>query len=177
LGAGAEGNISTLSLFITQMTSILFICTANQFRSVIAALYFAREVVRRVDDKNFSVGSAGTWAYPGSPATSTAIQIMEGYNLDLSFHKARLISSEIIGEADLILVMEEGHREGILLDYPEADGKIFLLTEAAGEPPVEIPDPYTTNAPAEEVAHDIVRLLDESYEKIIAFGWKFAKED
>lgn len=158
------------------MPSILFVCTANQFRSPIAALYFAREVVRHDDDKDHRIASAGTWALQGSPATYKAIQIAKEYELNLSFHRSRLISNEIIAEADLILVMEVGQKEGILHDYPSADGKIYLLTEAAGKPAVDIPDPYTTTASGEEVALDIIRLIDEGYDKIIELAWKLTEK-
>lgn len=158
------------------MPSILFVCTANQFRSPIAALYFAREVVRHDDDKDFRISSAGTWAFEGIPATAKAVQIAQDYKFDLSFHRSRLISSEIISGADLILVMESGQKEGILHDYPSADGKLYLLTEAAGKPPVDIPDPYTTAASAEEVALEIIRLIDEGYDKIIELAWNLAEK-
>jgi len=158
------------------MPSILFVCTANQFRSPIAALYFAREVVRHGDDADFRIASAGTWASTGSPATSKAKKIAKEYDLNLSYHKSQLITREIIEWAEFIIVMEEGHKEGILHDYPGAAGKIFLLTEAANFPAADIPDPYTTDASGDEVARDITRLIDEGYDKIIELARKLSEK-
>ncbi|MFU8827432.1 MAG: hypothetical protein ACNA70_08065, partial [Brevefilum sp.] len=51
------------------MASVLFVCTANRFRSPIASIFFAKAVVRHGDDGEIRVSSAGTWTVAGQPAT------------------------------------------------------------------------------------------------------------
>ena len=149
------------------MPSILFICTANRFRSPIAALYFARKVVQIGDDQNIQTSSAGTWATTGQPAMPDAIQLAETYQLDLNFHKSRYLTKTILSNSDLILVMTNGHKEAINHEFPECKARLFLLSEAVGEPPADIADPYSTSEPAEIVAAEIIDLIDRGYQKII----------
>jgi len=160
------------------MPSILFVCTANRFRSPIAALYFAREVVRRGDDDFIKVSSAGTWAMSGLPAMPKAVQIGEDYDLNLSYHRSRVITREKLSKADLILVMEAGHKEAITHEFPETSGRVFLLTEAAGEYPASIPDPYgEAHASPGDVASEIIDLIDEGYDQIIALAVNIVEND
>ncbi len=158
------------------MPSILFVCTANRFRSPLAALFFARQVVGHGNDADFRVMSAGTWATQGQPAMSDALQLAKEKNLNLGYHKSRMVSEAILLRTDLILVMETGHKEGIQNDFPEAADRIFLLTEAVGEPPVDIPDPYMDGVPADAVAKEIFSLIEAGYEKIIDLAWKMVEK-
>ena len=59
--------------------------------------------------------------------------------LDISGHKARQLTPELIGNSDLILVMEKGHRRAIDSVEPAARGKIYRLCEWRDK---DIPDPY-----------------------------------
>lgn len=155
------------------MPSILFVCTANRFRSPIAALYFAREVVRRGDDKYISVSSAGTWSTTGMPAMPKAVKLAKEFDLNLSYHRSRVVSEDILSISDLILVMESGHKEAITHEFPDTQGRVFLLTEAVGKIPADIPDPYgEKQAPPKDVFDEIIEMIDEGYEQIIDLAMK-----
>lgn len=158
------------------MPSILFICTANRFRSPLAALYFAREVVRHNDDQNFQVSSAGVWTLDGLPATEDVIAFAEQYSLNAQYHKSRVVSEEILSSADLILVMESGQKEAIIQEFPGIKNRIFLLTEAVGYPPYDIPDPYQSKEPYEHIGGEIVQLLDHGYEKITQLALELVQQ-
>lgn len=154
------------------MPSILFLCTANRFRSPLAARYFLREVMRHRDDDVIQVSSAGTWTAPGQPPVSKAVKLGKIYDLDLNDHKSTMISEEILEQADLILVMENGHKEAITHEFPDSAERVLLLTEAVEELTVDIPDPYNSKrANAEDIAREIFSLIDEGYEKIVALSW------
>jgi protein-tyrosine phosphatase len=57
----------------------------------------------------------------------------------MSAHRARQINLDILKWADLILVMENGHKMDLLHRYPWLEGKVFRY----GEPQrVDVPDPY-----------------------------------
>lgn len=159
------------------MPSILFVCTANRFRSPIAALYFAREVVRRGDDKYISVSSAGTWSTNGMPAMPKAVKLAKEYDLNLSYHRSRVVSEDILSISDLILVMESGHKEAITHEFPGTQGRVFLLTEAVGKIPADIPDPYgEKQAPPKDVFDEIIEMIDEGYDQIFDLAMKLEEK-
>jgi protein-tyrosine-phosphatase len=158
------------------MPSILYICTANRFRSPLAALYFAREVVRHNDDQHFQVSSAGVWTRDGLPATEDVIDFAKQYSLNLNYHKSRVVSEEILSSSDLILVMESGQKEAIAQEFPGIKNRIFLLTDAAGYPPYDIPDPYQSKEPYQQIGGEIVQLIAQGYENIIKLAWELVQQ-
>ncbi|MDT8382081.1 MAG: hypothetical protein RQ728_07480 [Brevefilum sp.] len=160
------------------MVSILFVCTANRFRSPLAALYFAREIVRRGDVHEIGSASAGTWGVDGLPAMATAVELAKDYSLNLGDHNSRIISEEILSGTDLILVMETGLREGIVHEFPAYVDRVFLLTEAVGEPPSDIDDPYgPRQASPTDVAREIIELISKGYDQIIKLARNTASKD
>ncbi|NLN70198.1 MAG: hypothetical protein GX142_05375 [Chloroflexi bacterium] len=152
------------------MLSILFICTANRFRSPIAAIYFARSVVRNGDDSHISVSSAGTWTTYGQPVTPEALTQAERYSLNLSLHKSRPITKEILAQADLILVMENNQKEALHQEFPIFADRICLLTEVVNGKPDDVPDPYVTEEDPAIIAAEIIALIDHGYERIVQFA-------
>lgn len=153
------------------MPSILFVCTANRFRSPIAALYFAQALVRRGDDHDIQVSSAGTWASDGQPAMTTAIKLAQEYGVDLSYHKSRVVSEDLLAQSDLTLVMESGHKEAITHEFPGTADRVYLLTEVVEGLDVNIPDPYgEAQADPEEVVKEIIDLIDGGYQKIVSIA-------
>jgi len=150
------------------MLSILFVCTANRFRSPIASIYFAREVVRRGDDDKIRVSSAGTWAMPGQPVMPDALDIAKTYGLNLSLHKSRPISEKILHSANLVLVMTSGHKEAIEHEFPEVSDRVHLFSAVADDTNFDIPDPYAgADVPVETVIKEIFGLIDRGYENIV----------
>jgi protein-tyrosine phosphatase len=158
------------------MPSILFVCTANRFRSPIAAIAFARQVVQRGDDHRITISSAGTWTVTGVPATSDALKQAEQYGLNLSMHKSRPISQKILAQADLVLVMEANHKEGISLEFPVAADKVYLLAEVIKGVSYDIPDPYSTDESPAVVAKEIVEMIDSGYENILRLALAKAQQ-
>lgn len=152
------------------MSSIIFICTANRFRSPIAAIYFAREVVRHRDENKVRVSSAGTWTAAGQPATSDAVTQGKKFNLNLSLHQSRPLTKEMLSSADLILVMEKNHKEAILQEFPFCADRLYLLTEVVTGRPVDIPDPYASDETPAVIAQELVNLIDQGYERIMQYA-------
>ena len=85
-------------------------------------------------------------------------------------HKSRPITKEILTQADLVLVMEGNHKEAITHEFPFIADRVFLLSEAANGTPYDIPDPYASNESPKAIAHEIVSILDQSYEQILSLA-------
>ena len=153
------------------MTQILFVCTANRYRSPIAAACFKNELLKRNEVKDCSILSAGTWTTDGLPAMPDAIQRAKQIGLDLQEHRSRAITGEILQEADLVLVMESGQKESLQIEFPFCREKILLLSEAAEGIPYNIPDPVT-NPSNIEVVPEICELIRTGFDKIYALALK-----
>jgi protein-tyrosine-phosphatase len=122
------------------MPNILFVCTANQFRSPIAEAYFTRKLTSTGAAGTWTVGSAGTWTPAGMPAHPQAVEAAAKLGLDLSAHRTREVSAEMLAAADLIVVMEHSHKEALEAEFPAVRGRVVLLGSLANIPGGEIPD-------------------------------------
>jgi protein-tyrosine-phosphatase len=149
------------------MSEILFVCTANQFRSPIAAAYFTRKLNSNGNPNNIQVSSAGTWTPDGLPAHPKAIEAGLKLGLDLKHHRTREVNAEMLEAADRIIVMQHSHKEAIEAEFQFAQGKVSLLGELARITEVEIQDPALENFHnSEETARIICLCIDRSYKEI-----------
>ncbi len=116
---------------------VLVVCTGNSCRSPMAAGML--DVM--LSGEPVEVSSAGTMAPVGGPATAAAREAALEYGADLSGHRARQLVPVMVRQADLVLVMEEYHRDAVVGLDPAAAAKTKLLLEYAGRPGEEVPDP------------------------------------
>ncbi len=114
--------------------SVLFICTANQVRSPLAAALFS-ELIRRLNTPSDSwrIESAGTWAMEGYPIFPEVDDILQEKGIDFSSHRSRNITKDMLEQFALILVMEPGHKEALQAEFPKIAKRVYLLTEMIGE--------------------------------------------
>ena len=123
-----------------------------------------RDQLRRADpplpDSNgWRVTSAGTWAMAGDRASEFGRWAMARRGLDLSAHRSRIVTAEMLAEADLVLVMTRSHREALCAEFPAASGKIHLLAQMAG-PAFDVPDPFGSSmADYEQTARELEDLI------------------
>lgn len=122
------------------INSVLFVCTGNICRSPLAASLLERALKER--GLEVTVASAGTGAWDGAPASEGAYLVGLERGLDLSGHRARLLSRELVEEADLILTMARHHRARV--DELGGEGRVHVLGEYAGRAgdDVEVSDPF-----------------------------------
>ena len=108
------------------MKTILFVCTGNICRSPMAEGLFRHAVARRGD---YRVVSAGIGAIDGQPPSLHALRAMKELGLDISQQRSRMLTANLVREADLIFGMTHNHVDSVLLLYPFAAEKTFLLRE------------------------------------------------
>jgi protein-tyrosine-phosphatase len=119
-----------------QYKRILFVSGSNQCRGPMVEAILKEAVIKNtaLSGAGIEVMSAGIspGTGGGSPC-SIAIQVMREHGLDIQFHKARHVNGELLGWADVVLVMENKHKDLILARYTGICKKVYLLTEFAGE--------------------------------------------
>ena len=109
------------------MQNILFVCTGNSCRSVMAEGLFKKLTEGR--ECEFTVSSAGISAINGFPPTKETIDVMKEEGMDVSSHLSRRLTKDLIDVADKIIVMEDVHKDFILRMSPQAMSKTFLITD------------------------------------------------
>jgi|JFJP01.1.fsa_nt_gi protein-tyrosine phosphatase len=151
------------------MNQILFVCTGNRYRSVIAAACFREELSRRKQEKSWTILSAGTWTTDGMPPMKDAIQRAKHIGLDIQEHRSRAITADMLAHADFVLVMESGQKEALQVEFPFCREKILLLSEAAQGTSYDIPDPASHPANV-DVVSEICQLIHTGFDKICALA-------
>lgn len=148
------------------MPSILFVCTANQFRSPIAAALFRKKLAEQPRPGKWEIASAGTWTTPGLAPSPVASRLARGLGLSLDGHHTELVSHSRLAKFDLVLVMESGHREALLAEFPSNGGRVFLLAEVVDKIRYDIPDPARAPEHAERFARELCELVERGFETI-----------
>jgi len=149
---------------------ILFICAGNICRSPMAEGLLKRLLLDTPID-SMEIGSAGLIALPGNHASFNALRVAQENSIDLEEHRARLVTSDLLASADLILVMEPRHRQALASRHPEAAEKILLLRQFAryGSQERGINDPYGLSLEAYRFCfQDISECVESLHEWLLA---------
>jgi protein-tyrosine phosphatase len=124
-------------------TTILFVCSGNTCRSPMAEAIARRVIADKLqvspDDlekKGISVMSAGASAMPGARATPQAVEAVREHGGDLSRHRSRPLTIELIHQADVIFTMGRGHTYAVTATVPSAADKVVGL-----DPERDVEDP------------------------------------
>jgi L-threonylcarbamoyladenylate synthase len=122
--------------------NILFICTGNSCRSVMAEALLKKMMQERKRD-DVEVSSAGIMMLAGLGASQGTKDVLAKEKIDVSRHLSRKVTREMVRKSDLILVMEKLHEDAILHLAPEVKNRVFLLKEFAkiNDSHLDIPDP------------------------------------
>ncbi|MCC2594322.1 sugar nucleotide-binding protein [Tessaracoccus sp. OS52] len=115
---------------------VLFVCTANICRSA-----YADVVARRAAPPGVEFSSAGTRALVGD-AIDPPMGDLVGDRGDVSAHRARQLTRELVTDADLILAMASDHRRYILDEWPTLGRKAFVIGSVA-RAMADLPDSVT----------------------------------
>jgi len=135
---------------------VLFICTGNICRSPLAEGVFLHKVNLRGLADRFAVDSCGTggWHVGERPDPRVlALAAARGVSLPGT---ARQISEEDLMRFDLLICMDEEHREHLLYMGASPE-KVRLLLEFHPQPPMaEVPDPYFGERGGFELVYELV---------------------
>ncbi len=108
---------------------VLFVCTGNVCRSVIAER-LTRALAAEYGLRELTAESAGTRALVGFGVEPLAAQTITGLGGDASDFRARRVKPEMISRADLILAMSEQIRDELATHASDAADRIFTLPQA-----------------------------------------------
>ncbi len=122
---------------------IVFICTGNTCRSPMAAgiagIWLARKLglsPAALPKHHLVVESAGLHATDGLPATAEARTAARELGADLTAHRSRAVTVDLLQRADVIYTMTQSHRDELVERYPAVADKTFPL-----DPDSDIADP------------------------------------
>jgi protein arginine phosphatase len=155
------------------LKKILFVCSGNTCRSPLAEA-IAKNILPGRLDFEVDLSSAGASALEGSPASQYSIEVGQAHALDLSSHRARLLTPALIRGADLVVTMGARHREIVGTLEPEALDYTFLLTNFSDHHFGDIPDPIGSGLEVYERTYQLIRDCVESMaSRLSRFdGWK-----
>jgi tRNA threonylcarbamoyl adenosine modification protein (Sua5/YciO/YrdC/YwlC family) len=137
-GVVAERTIRRLADYV-----ILFVCTGNTCRSPMAAglattilsekLGISPEQLHR---RHIVIESAGLAAAHGLSASPEGVDVVKELGADISRHRSRSVTEDMLRRADVIYTMTKAHRAGVVAHLPSASDKTQVL-----DPEGDIADP------------------------------------
>ena len=78
---------------------------------------------------DYQVLSAGLGAAEGQPPSPFAVQAVKELGIDISGARSRMLTAELVQQADYIFGMTHSHLDTVAMLYPQATEKTFLLRE------------------------------------------------
>ncbi len=143
---------------------LLVVCTGNTCRSPLAEV-IAREQLRRRGWSGVTVSSAGVGAFAGSGPSGGSLRVAAEHGLELSDHRATLLTADTVERADLILTMSASHLYRV--EELGGAGKGAVITTFAGDASGGVPDPIgAPDAEYERTFQVLDALIDASLQRL-----------
>jgi protein-tyrosine phosphatase len=133
------GIYSQAQLDAMSTVNFLFVCTGNTCRSPMAEGIFRKYLAEKLQCKvdqleqvGYKVSSGGVMDTSGFPASAGSLAACAAKGIDITAHRNKGLSKELIEASDFIFAMEPIHQERIIALNHEAADKCFLLAGSQG---------------------------------------------
>ena len=134
LGIYSQSQLDAMST-----VKFLFVCTGNTCRSPMAEGIFRKYLAEKLQCKvdqleqvGYKVTSGGVMDTSGFPASAGSLVACAAKGIDLTAHRNKGLSKELIDESDFVFAMEPIHQERVIALSHEAADKCFLLAGDKG---------------------------------------------
>ena len=117
------------------------------------------------DVPSLKISSAGLQAVVDCGAVAESREVMKKHGIDISKHRARQITEEMVLENDLILVMEKRQKKSLQNAFPHVRGKIHLLGKWSNN--FEVPDPYGAEVIVFDECFELIKRGCEDWQQRI----------
>lgn len=122
--------------------------------------------------KKYAVSGAGLFAAEGDKMSVGAAAILDELGIKYDKHKARLVTVDVVQNADVIVCMTDAHRQTLVAStayvYGCGDNTERVVGTASELIGREIPDPYGGSADAyRAAAKDITDMCEPLYGALV----------
>lgn len=146
---------------------VLFVCTGNIFRSLTAEYALRRELGERA---GWQVGSAGTCSLPHIVKPVVA-DYLASLGLDVSQHRRRTVTSEMLARADLVIAMNIDHQRVLLEQFGVSAPLFVAACDGVCEP---LPDLDDVGLSLERNAEAAIRHVRATIDRIVELTARLA---